>query len=89
MLEFIGEVFVLDDGSETDLDLGNYERFLDIRLTHNSNLTTGASETIAIYLCACLIFVFLYNRQSVPICYCSGTKRGIFRENCTDHTAYY
>jgi CTP synthase len=36
-----GEVFVLDDGSETDLDLGNYERFLDIRLTSDSNLTTG------------------------------------------------
>ena len=28
----LGEVFVLDDGSEVDLDLGNYERFLDIRL---------------------------------------------------------
>ena len=36
-----GEVFVLDDGSETDLDLGNYERFLDVKLTNGSNLTTG------------------------------------------------
>lgn len=36
-----GETFVLDDGGETDLDLGNYERFLDIRLTSDSNLTTG------------------------------------------------
>ncbi|KAJ1431988.1 CTP synthase N-terminus-domain-containing protein [Ochromonadaceae sp. CCMP2298] len=36
-----GEVFVLDDGGETDLDLGNYERFLDVRLKSNSNLTTG------------------------------------------------
>lgn len=36
-----GEVFVLDDGAETDLDLGNYERFLDIILTSDSNLTTG------------------------------------------------
>lgn len=36
-----GEVYVLDDGSETDLDLGNYERFLDVRLTNDSNLTTG------------------------------------------------
>ena len=36
-----GEVFVLDDGSETDLDLGNYERFLDVTLTNDSNLTTG------------------------------------------------
>ena len=36
-----GEVFVLDDGGETDLDLGNYERFVDIKLTQFSNLTTG------------------------------------------------
>lgn len=36
-----GEVFVLDDGGEVDLDLGNYERFLDIRLTKENNLTTG------------------------------------------------
>jgi CTP synthase len=36
-----GEVFVLDDGGETDLDLGNYERFLDVSLTSDSNLTTG------------------------------------------------
>ena len=36
-----GEVFVLDDGSETDLDLGNYERFLGVKLTNDSNLTTG------------------------------------------------
>ncbi len=36
-----GEVFVLDDGSEVDLDLGNYERFLDMDLSGNSNITTG------------------------------------------------
>lgn len=36
-----GEVFVTDDGGETDLDLGNYERFLDINLTKQHNLTTG------------------------------------------------
>ena len=36
-----GEVFVLDDGGEVDLDLGNYERFLDINLRKNNNLTTG------------------------------------------------
>uniref|UniRef100_A0A672R4D6 CTP synthase n=1 Tax=Sinocyclocheilus grahami TaxID=75366 RepID=A0A672R4D6_SINGR len=35
------EVFVLDDGGEVDLDLGNYESFLDIRLTKDNNLTTG------------------------------------------------
>ncbi|MBW6467381.1 MAG: CTP synthase [Brevefilum sp.] len=36
-----GEVFVLDDGSETDLDLGHYERFIDIRLSKVCNVTTG------------------------------------------------
>jgi CTP synthase len=36
-----GEVFVLDDGSEVDLDLGNYERFLDVDLTKDHNITTG------------------------------------------------
>jgi CTP synthase len=36
-----GEVFVLDDGGETDLDLGNYERFLNLRLTQDHNITTG------------------------------------------------
>ncbi|PPD76176.1 hypothetical protein GOBAR_DD26896 [Gossypium barbadense] len=36
-----GEVFVLDDGGEVDLDLGNYERFLDITLTRENNITTG------------------------------------------------
>jgi CTP synthase len=36
-----GEVFVLKDGGEGDLDLGNYERFLDIELTKDHNITTG------------------------------------------------
>ncbi|MEZ6133306.1 MAG: CTP synthase [Pirellulaceae bacterium] len=36
-----GEVYVLDDGSETDLDLGHYERFTDGPLTRDSNYTTG------------------------------------------------
>jgi CTP synthase len=36
-----GEVFVTDDGSETDLDLGHYERFIDMRLTSSSNITAG------------------------------------------------
>jgi len=37
-----GEVFVTDDGAETDLDLGHYERFVDVSLSRNSNITTGA-----------------------------------------------
>ena len=36
-----GEVFVLDDGSETDLDLGHYERFIDVSMTKNNNATAG------------------------------------------------
>ena len=44
-----GEVYVLDDGTETDLDLGHYERFTDVSLTRYSNVTTGQiySEIIA------------------------------------------
>ncbi|HSC22199.1 MAG TPA: CTP synthetase, partial [Casimicrobiaceae bacterium] len=36
-----GEVFVTDDGAETDLDLGHYERFTDVRMTKRNNFTTG------------------------------------------------
>lgn len=44
-----GEVFVTDDGAETDLDLGHYERFIDINLNKYSNVTTGKiySEVLA------------------------------------------
>src|SRR5438067_5109648 len=36
-----GEVYVTDDGAETDLDLGHYERFTNVRLTRDNNSTTG------------------------------------------------
>ncbi len=36
-----GEVFVTDDGAETDLDLGHYERFLSVRMSQRNNFTTG------------------------------------------------
>ena len=36
-----GEVYVTEDGAETDLDLGHYERFIDESLDHNSNVTSG------------------------------------------------
>ena len=36
-----GEVFVLDDGGEVDLDLGNYERYLNVVLQRDNNITTG------------------------------------------------
>lgn len=41
MFIYTGEVYVLDDGGEVDLDLGNYERFLDITLHKDNNITTG------------------------------------------------
>jgi CTP synthase len=37
-----GEVFVTDDGGETDMDIGNYERFLDVNLSRDHNMTTGS-----------------------------------------------
>ena len=36
-----GEVYVLNDGGEVDLDLGNYERYLDVTLSRDNNITTG------------------------------------------------
>lgn len=41
IIKFTGEVYVLDDGGEVDLDLGNYERFLDVTLHSQNNITTG------------------------------------------------
>jgi len=41
LLQCVGEVFVLNDGGEVDLDLGNYERFLDVTLQRDNNITTG------------------------------------------------
>lgn len=43
-----GEVFVTEDGAETDLDLGHYERFLDRNLTQNANVTTGKVYSLVI-----------------------------------------
>ena len=40
-----GEVFVTDDGAETDLDLGHYERFIDEKLSKASNIKTGSSHS--------------------------------------------
>ena len=41
MICWTGECFVLNDGGEVDLDLGNYERFLDVTLHRDNNITTG------------------------------------------------
>ena len=41
---------MLDDGGEVDLDLGNYERFLDVKLTRDNNITTGSCVLVALFL---------------------------------------
>ncbi|MFM1784767.1 MAG: hypothetical protein RLZZ579_1044, partial [Actinomycetota bacterium] len=43
-----GEVFVTDDGAETDLDIGHYERFLDVNLAASANVTTGQAYSTVI-----------------------------------------
>jgi len=50
-----GEVYVLNDGGEVDLDLGNYERYLDVTLSRDNNLTTGKiyREVIEKEVCHC------------------------------------
>ena len=45
-----GEVFVTDDGAETDLDLGHYERFIDINLNKYSNVTTGKNFIVKCFV---------------------------------------
>ena len=44
-----GECYVLEDGTEADLDLGNYERLLDINLTNFHNITTGKIYNNVLY----------------------------------------
>lgn len=41
MRDELGEVYVLNDGGEVDLDLGNYERYLNVTLSRDNNITTG------------------------------------------------
>jgi len=58
-----GEVFVLDDGGEVDLDLGNYERFVDITLTRNNNITTGKIYRSVIEKVFSLLFDHLLSQE--------------------------
>ena len=51
-----GEVFVTDDGAETDLDLGHYERFTDISAKQSDNITTGR------------IYSDIIQREDIEIC---------------------
>nr|XP_016505567.1 PREDICTED: CTP synthase-like [Nicotiana tabacum] len=80
-----GEVFVLDDGGEVDLDLGNYERFLDVTLTKDNNITTGKiyqsvlekerkgdylGKTVQVIILCCRYM--MYEKISVKETYLSG-----------------
>ena len=64
-----GEVFVTEDGAETDLDLGHYERFISTRMTKHNNFTTGQiyesvirGQTLASFILPyCLTLVLLEN----------------------------
>ena len=55
-----GEVFVTDDGAETDLDLGHYERFIDINLNKYSNVTAGKVYSHVLKKNAVVTLVVLY-----------------------------
>lgn len=50
-----GETYVLEDGGECDLDLGNYERFIDQNLTVDHNITTGKIYRQVIERCVCVV----------------------------------
>ena len=56
-----GEVYVLDDGGEVDLDLGNYERFLDISLTKDNNTDKRASDPTAANPCTAFFIDNIYD----------------------------
>jgi CTP synthase len=53
----IGEVYVLNDGGEVDLDLGNYERYLDVTLSRDNNITTGKIYREVIEKEVCIIAI--------------------------------
>jgi len=57
-------VFVLDDGGEADLDLGNYERYLDVTLGRENNITTGKIYREVIEKEVRPIFILSYSRES-------------------------
>ena len=59
-----GEVFVLDDGGEADLDLGNYERFLGVRLSRDHNITTGKVSYFILF------YLFIFYRRFSRCGYC-------------------
>jgi CTP synthase N-terminus len=69
-----GEVFVLDDGGETDLDLGNYERFMGVSLKNESNLTTGKIYQVKL-LEMLLVVVQSTSAEQLVLCNCQRTQQ--------------
>ena len=55
-----GEVYVLNDGGEVDLDLGNYERYLNVTLSRDNNITTGKIYREVIEKEVCLLCVLIF-----------------------------
>ena len=81
-----GEVFVTDDGGECDMDIGSYERFLDIALTKEHNITTGRiyseviqSEREGRYLGQCVQIISSRHR-----CYKGYSTQNCLRKNFLD-----
>ena len=81
-----GEVYVLDDGGEVDLDLGNYERFIDITLTRDNNITTGKIYNHVITKVCPFFFSLTFNS---PISSFAGAKRILFRTNRSSSSPHY
>lgn len=67
----IGEVYVLNDGGEVDLDLGNYERYMDVTLSRDHNITTGKIYNEVIQKEVCWLLGSLQNRAEE---FCSGVE---------------
>ena len=70
-----GEVYVTEDGAETDLDIGHYERFLDVFLSQKANVTTGQiyqevlrKERAGEYLGQCVQVIPHITTKSSPVC---------------------
>ena len=61
-------MYVLNDGGEVDLDLGNYERYLDVTLTRDNNITTGKiyKEVIEREVCREALDVYAYGYLMLP-----------------------
>ena len=72
----VGEVYVLNDGGEVDLDLGNYERYLDVTLSRDNNITTGKIYQQVIEREVCCIDIAFSRKMKLCI-----ATRGLSRAN--------